>query len=121
VEKKRTYYQSLCLVRTEKKLQLFLEVKFCYQCRWWKYQRINYHQSKNATCNGHLTANPIYASERGDSWDLFTAKVERKRNLILPCYFNQRRKLIASDKEGTWRIENAQNITLSQQTPTDPN
>lgn len=42
----------------------------------------------------------IYASERGDSWDLFTAKVERKEEAYFyAATLIKEEKLIASDKE----------------------
>jgi hypothetical protein len=71
-----------------KKLQLFLEAKFCYQCRWWKYQRI----TNTPEQERHVQWSPdnktlIYASERGESWDLYT-KVERKEEAFLFSYLN---------------------------------
>jgi hypothetical protein len=69
-------------VRTEKKLQLFLEAKFCYQCRWWKYQRI----TNTPEQERHVQWSPDNKTDlrfrRGESWDLYTAKVERKKRRI---------------------------------------
>jgi Tol biopolymer transport system component len=42
----------------------------------------------------------IYASERGESWDLYTAKVERKRrSLFYSATLIKEENLIPSDKE----------------------
>jgi hypothetical protein len=66
-------------VRTEKE-QLFLEAKFCYQCRWWKYKRI----TNTPEQERHVQWSPdnktlIYAS--GVVGSLYR-QVERKKKLI---------------------------------------
>jgi hypothetical protein len=81
--RKRTHYGSISEFVPSpngKKLQLFLEAKFfCY--RWWKYQRITNTPEQERHVQWSPDKTLIYASERGESWDLYTAKVERKEEV----------------------------------------